>query len=161
MAIIKDEVDRVLNELAMMVRGGDGELVPAVAGGVSPNRMETEPPVRGNEPLRMSTNSSNSGNLGAYDTAKNGGRHSGFYRNYLNKPTEQIQKGIQKIQRQIEEHQNLISDPKKYLSEYGKGDWDTLDPRQQRALVTKKWPSDIQRQREQQDILKGILEERQ
>ena len=36
-----------------MVRGGDGELVPAVAGGVSPNRMETEPPVTGNEPLRM------------------------------------------------------------------------------------------------------------
>ena len=45
-----------------MVRGGDGELVPAVAGGVSPNRMETEPPVRGNEPLRMEGNQT-SGNL--------------------------------------------------------------------------------------------------
>ena len=41
-----------------MVRGGDGELVPAVAGGVSPNRMETEPPVRGNEPSRMEGNQS-------------------------------------------------------------------------------------------------------
>ena len=61
MAIIKDEVDRVLNELGRVVRGGDGELVPAVAGGVSPSRMETEPPVRGNEPSRMESSNSSGG----------------------------------------------------------------------------------------------------
>ena len=61
MAIIKDEVDRVLNELGRVVRGGDGELVPAVAGGVSPNRMETEPPVTGGEPLRMQSQGNSSG----------------------------------------------------------------------------------------------------
>ena len=52
MAIIKDEVDRVLDELGRIVRGSDDGLVPAGAGGVSPNRMEAEPPVSG-EPLRM------------------------------------------------------------------------------------------------------------
>ena len=61
MAIIKDEVDRVLDELGRIVRGSDGELVPAVAGGVSPNRMETEPPVRGNEPMQSTGGSGSSG----------------------------------------------------------------------------------------------------
>ena len=53
MGAIKHEVDQVLDELDRIARGGDGELVPAGAGGLSPNRMETEPLLRGNEPLRM------------------------------------------------------------------------------------------------------------
>ena len=38
--------------------------------------------------------------------------------------------------------------------------WSKLDPREQEALVNKKWPSDIARQREQVQILKGLLKER-
>ena len=154
------EIARQLGEGADNVTGRPQVATEGV-GNVSPSRIDNTNQPRQNEPSKMSTNSPGSGGFEAYNTAKNGGKHSGFYRNYVGKPTEQIQKGIKKIQRQIEEHQNLIRDPKKYLSEYGKGDWDTLDPRQQKALVTKKWPSDIQRQREQQNILKGILEERQ
>ena len=63
MAIIKDEVDRVLDELGRIVRGSDGELVPAVAGGVSPNRMETEPPIRGNEPMQSQGTTGSSGGV--------------------------------------------------------------------------------------------------
>ena len=65
------------------------------------------------------------------------------------------------MQRQIDEHMALIKNPKETMEKLGKGDWDALDPRQQKALIEKKWPSDIQRQVEQQDILKGILSEKQ
>ena len=53
MGAIKHEVDQVLDELDRIARGGDGELVPAGAGGLSPNRMETEPLLRGNEPMQV------------------------------------------------------------------------------------------------------------
>ncbi len=58
--------------------------------------------------------------------------------------------------------EDWISDgrPSGMMEELGKGDWDSLDPRQQRALLEKKWPSDIKRQREQKNILEGILSER-
>ena len=46
------------------------------------------------------------------------------------------------------------------MKRLGKGDWDSLDPRQQKALLEKKWPSDIQRQKETIEIFKGILKER-
>ena len=50
MAIIKNEVDQVLDELNRIVKGGELEPVPA---GNVPSRMETDPPIRGNEPSRM------------------------------------------------------------------------------------------------------------
>lgn len=56
---IYQEINAALDELALMVRGSDGELVPAGAG--NPSRMETEPPVRGNEPVRMEGNQSGGG----------------------------------------------------------------------------------------------------
>jgi hypothetical protein len=42
---------------------------------------------------------------GAYDEALAGGRHTGFLRNYANKPTPQIERGITSIEREIAEHQ--------------------------------------------------------
>ncbi|MFZ2898999.1 MAG: hypothetical protein WA004_10275 [Saprospiraceae bacterium] len=93
----------------------------------------------------------------AYETAKNGGKHEGFYKNYKDKPPEEIKKGIKSMEKNIEEHQNLMRDPDKYMKQYGKGDWKSLDPRQQEALLTKKWPGDIQRAKEQKEILEGIL----
>ncbi|WP_163444387.1 hypothetical protein [Flavobacterium columnare] len=95
---------------------------------------------------------------GAYEVAKEGGAHSGFYKNALNQTKEQLEKGIKKLQRQIDEHTELIKNPKEAMKKFGKGDWDVLDPRQQKALLEKKWPSDIVRQKEQQTILKGILD---
>ena len=88
----------------------------------------------------------------AYDIAKEGGKHSGFYKQYINKSRKEIEKGIKSIEKEIAEHQAKIANPEKYIP-----DFKSLDPRQQEALVNKKWPSDIQRQKEQLDILKGIL----
>jgi RHS repeat-associated protein len=86
------------------------------------------------------------------EAARAGGRHSGFLRNYLNKTAEEIKRGIRSIEKQIAEHESKIADPAKHID-----DWVNLDPRQQAALVTKKWPGDIQRQKEQLVILKELL----
>ncbi|AGN36393.1 pre-toxin TG domain-containing protein [Bacillus paralicheniformis] len=88
----------------------------------------------------------------AYDIAKNGGKHSGFYKQYIEKSPEQIKKGISSIDKQIAEHKDKIKNPEKHIPHFK-----SLDPRQQEALITKKWPSDIKRQQEQKQILEGIL----
>lgn len=96
----------------------------------------------------------------AYNVAKNGGKDSGFYKNNLERPTNELQKGIRSLQKQIDNHRALIKNPKQAMQEQGKGDWTKLDPRQQKALLEKKWPSDIQRQMQQKSILEGILKNR-
>jgi hypothetical protein len=88
----------------------------------------------------------------AFEIAREGGRHAGFLRNYAGKPPAEVRKGIRGLEKQIAEHEAKIADPEKAISGFRK-----LDPRQQRALIEKKWPSDIQRQREQLEILQGIL----
>ncbi|USG64633.1 hypothetical protein NDK47_21185 [Brevibacillus ruminantium] len=90
----------------------------------------------------------------AYDIAKEGGKHSGFYKQYKGKTEDEVKKGIESINKQITEHLDKIKSPEKYIPDFKK-----LDSRQQEALINKKWPSDIQRQMEQRDILKGILKE--
>ncbi|MDY6930139.1 MAG: RHS repeat-associated core domain-containing protein, partial [Pseudomonadota bacterium] len=95
-----------------------------------------------------------------FDLAKSGGKHSGFLKNNMSRTSEELQKGVSKLQKQIETHEALIKNPAGMMKKLGKGDWNSLDPRQQKALLEKKWPSDIQRQREQQSILQGILDER-
>ncbi|MCY8067058.1 hypothetical protein MOB77_08690 [Bacillus haynesii] len=49
----------------------------------------------------------------AYDIAKNGGKHSGFYKQYIDKSPEQIKKGISSIDKQIDEHKDKIKNPRK------------------------------------------------
>jgi hypothetical protein len=56
------------------------------------------------------------------------------------------------IEKQIAEHRAKIRNPSAYVE-----DWASLDPRQQQALLTSKWPGDIVRQQEQVEILRGIL----
>ena len=90
-----------------------------------------------------------------FDVAKSGGKHGGFYNQYIDKPADQIEKGIKSLDEQIQLHKDKIANPRKHIP-----DWDTLDPRQQEALLTKKWPGDIARQKEQMGILLNILEQR-
>ncbi len=71
----------------------------------------------------------------AFNIAKEGGKHAGFLRNYAGKAAAEIQKGIGSIEKQIAEHQAKILNPEKFID-----GWSKLDPRQQHALVTKKWP---------------------
>ena len=95
----------------------------------------------------------------AYQIAKEGGKHKGFLKQHNNCSRKELLKTQRKLNRRINEHENLIKNPKKTMEELGKGDWDSLDLRQQKALLAKKWPSDIQRQKEQLNIVEGLLDE--
>jgi hypothetical protein len=90
----------------------------------------------------------------AFDTAAAGGRHAGFLENYVGRSEEELQKGVDSLQRQIDLHQGKIANPADYLD-----NWSGLDPRQQTGLVSK-WGRDIQRLQEQRDILRALLEGR-
>jgi hypothetical protein len=89
---------------------------------------------------------------GALEIAEAGGQHAGFLRNYQGKPLDELRRGINSLKKQIAEHKDKIANPEKHIP-----NWRSLDPRQQKALIDKKWPSDIQRQTEQLEILEGLL----
>ena len=88
----------------------------------------------------------------AFEIASSGGRHSGFLQNYLSRSKEEIRRAIKSIEKQIAKHEGKISNPEEHIES-----WPKLDPRQQDALVNRKWPGDIQRQKEQIGILKELL----
>ena len=88
----------------------------------------------------------------AFRNASAGGKHSIFLENSLDYTTKQLEKGIASFEKQISLHQEKIANPSKYIE-----NWDALDPRQQKALINKKWPSDIERLTEQRDILHDVL----
>jgi hypothetical protein len=67
-------------------------------------------------------------------------------------PSHLIKKSIRSIEKQIALHEFWIAKP------YSKLPPDT-DSRQVADLVNEKWPQDMQRQREQVEILRGILNE--
>jgi hypothetical protein len=89
----------------------------------------------------------------AFEIAKAGGKHAGFLTRYLNATKREVEKGIRRLGQQIRNHQSWIENPRDHIRE-----WDALDPRQRDALVNRKWPSDIQRQMEQRDILQGLAD---
>ncbi|KJU83815.1 hypothetical protein MBAV_003991, partial [Candidatus Magnetobacterium bavaricum] len=88
----------------------------------------------------------------AYETAKKGGKHSGFLQNYQERPIEELQKSVSSIERQIIDHYAKIQNPQGHIK-----DFVHLDPRRQDYLVESKWPSDIKRLNEQLEILEGII----
>lgn len=87
--------------------------------------------------------------------ATNKVRHAGFRQNYAGRSPAELQKSIASIEKQIAEHQDKILNPEKHIP-----NWSGLDPRQRHALVSKKWPSDIERQKEQLAVLKSLQENR-
>lgn len=91
----------------------------------------------------------------AYEIAKAGGRHGAFYSAYRQRRTAEIQRGIRSLAQRIQEHMDKLSNPVQYVAGFAQ-----LDPRQQHALLTSKWPADIHRLQEQKAILEGILQER-
>jgi hypothetical protein len=91
----------------------------------------------------------------AYDVAAAGGKNAGFLRNYLNRPTIEIQRGIRSIEKVIAEHENALVNPEGKIPK-----WNTLSKAEQQSLLTKVWPSQLERQRAQLAILKGILRSR-
>jgi len=87
----------------------------------------------------------------AFDVAAAGGKHAGFLKNYAGRSPAELDRGINSIERQIAEHEQAIADPTSKIPNFNE-----LDPRQQTALVTRKRPGDIARQREQRQILQRL-----
>lgn len=89
----------------------------------------------------------------AYRTAKEGGRHAGFLKNYDGLPDHLLEKAIRSMEAQIEEHRAWITSPRSKVGA------DLADDAVGN-LVGKKWPKDIARMDEQIAILRGLLSER-
>jgi len=90
-----------------------------------------------------------------YTKALLGGKHYKHLTNYKNHSTKEIEKGINSYEKQIQLHQNKIKEPEKYIPT-----WKSLDYRQREALINKKWNKDIERLKEQKEILECILKNR-
>ncbi|SFW40852.1 hypothetical protein [Nitrosovibrio sp. Nv17] len=91
----------------------------------------------------------------AYEIAKAGGKHSGWYKVYRVYGQRQIVKSIRNLEKQIAYHENWIANPLSKIQNYH-----DLDARERIGLITG-WEADIRRQRELVGILQGILKERE
>jgi hypothetical protein len=89
----------------------------------------------------------------AYEAAKAGGKHAGYLNQYESLPDHLVEKAVRGFEKQIAAHESWIDDPFLKLPP----DYPTINVER---LVTKKWPSDITRLKEQRDIVLGILKER-
>ncbi len=88
----------------------------------------------------------------AFRTANAGGKHAGTLKTALRQSEKELKKGIASFDKQIALHRDKIANPSKHIK-----NWHELDPRQQEALINKKWQSDIDRLTEQRDILHDVL----
>ena len=90
----------------------------------------------------------------AYETAKVEGKpHHRWLLIQRKLPTAKLLKGIRSLQKQSALHAQWIADP--YLK--FPSDADPCDVSYHRKI---KWPNDIARQREQIEILEGVINER-
>lgn len=91
----------------------------------------------------------------AFDIAKAGGAHGGFYRERTQWGKVQIEKSIRNIGKVVQEHKGWIANPTSKVA-----DWQQRDARYQDGLLAK-WRKDIKRQTEHIEILQGLLSERE
>ena len=89
-----------------------------------------------------------------FETAKNGGRHSGTYKQALEKTNAQLNKSIRSYNKKIKEHKNKIKNPKRYNS-----NWVKMDIREQTGLI-KHWEKEIKNLTGESLILKIVKKER-
>ena len=91
------------------------------------------------------------GGTTAYDTAKEGGKNSGLLKNYKDRNTSELQKGIDSMRKQIIKHEDKIANPTDHVPNFS-----GLSAQEQQGLLNK-WAKDIARAQEQIEVLEGIL----
>jgi len=89
-----------------------------------------------------------------YNIAKDGGKHSGFYDNYVDRTDQELLKSIESFEKNVIEHEQKISEPYDVAP-----DWDAWDERKQIGQI-KQWIQHRDKSQEQIEILQGILKER-
>ncbi|MCD8161326.1 MAG: hypothetical protein LUE61_09205 [Clostridiales bacterium] len=90
----------------------------------------------------------------ATETAKNGGRHKGVYRDAMKKREKSLEKSIASRASQVQEHSQKIQLPEKYDT-----GWGDKDERQKEGLLSK-WNKDMMRNAEQAEIEITVWKER-
>ena len=88
----------------------------------------------------------------AFRTASAGGKNAGILKIALRQSEKELKKGRASFDKQIALHRDKIANPSKHIKK-----WHELDPRQQEALINKKWQSDIDRLTDQRNILHDVL----
>jgi hypothetical protein len=92
----------------------------------------------------------------AYETAKQrNGKYYGFYNTHSKLSEPELFKSIKSSLAQIDKHRKWVDNPRTKNP-----DFYCLDPRQQKNLIEVHWPADIQRHRDQIEIINGILKDR-
>ena len=97
----------------------------------------------------------NAGMGKAYQAAKAGGAHQGWYKERLGDGPVQLAKSLRSFAQQADMHQGWLADPASKVP-----DWELKDARYQRGLLAK-WRQDIRRHHEQIDIILGVLKEKE
>jgi hypothetical protein len=93
----------------------------------------------------------------AYENAKAGGRHSNYYRQAITWAAKSLFSALDRHEQNVAEHLAKIADP---LNASGlRKPWHTMDPREQ-AGILEDWCDDMRRNREQADVIYGVLRER-
>jgi len=90
----------------------------------------------------------------AYEIAKTGGKHHGWYLEQVKLSDAELLKGISSFEKQIARHESWIADPTIKIANYS-----DFDPRRQVALIAG-WKQDASRHRESIEIQRRILKER-
>jgi hypothetical protein len=88
----------------------------------------------------------------AYEAAKAGGTHAGTLRNYAGRPLAHIERAIRGHERQVALHAEKLADPGKFAERWGQ-----MGPREQAGLLNK-WQSDMARNQELADVLRGLAD---
>jgi hypothetical protein len=87
----------------------------------------------------------------AYEAAKSGGKHAGWYDEQVKLSERELSKGIRRFERQIAAHEKWLADPTTKMPNF----YDERQERQQALLAG--WQQDIDRHREQIGIIQGVL----
>jgi hypothetical protein len=91
---------------------------------------------------------------GAYESAVNGGLHSGTVQNYQSRPIREIKRAVRGYETQVRLHIDKLLNPSKYVP-----NWDVLEPQYQ-AIFLEGWEIDLMRNRELAEIMRGLVSAR-
>jgi hypothetical protein len=94
--------------------------------------------------LEFSNNESKTKSI--FDIAKQGGRHSGQYKEFMKQTPKQLQKSIKSFDKQINKHKNWINNPASKVK-----NWDKLTLKHKQDLIYH-WNEDIKRAQEFKEI---------
>jgi RHS repeat-associated protein len=92
----------------------------------------------------------------AYEIAKKGGKHAGYLREYRKRPTDQVQEALKGHEKKVEEYREKLANPEKAGT---RKPWESMSKDEQERVL-RDWNKHMQRNKDQADIMRGILRER-